>query len=177
MYRVSFVRTKNLPNFSLTISFKKSYTLMYMNKKGFTLLEIIIVITIIAVLATAGVGAYSGSLQRAKDSKKMANIEIIKQAVINYYNDNSDYPISFKDSTMIPKYLGNNFLNYNDVTYSNTASTPRDCSSGSLAGQSFCFSFALDHHDSGPTCDTTAATDLCASCNMYCVNEYGRIGR
>jgi len=62
------------------------------NKQGFTLIELLVVIAIIGILATIVVAGVSNYLARARDAKRIADIEEIKNALITYYADNAKYP-------------------------------------------------------------------------------------
>ena len=64
------------------------------NKKGFTLIEIILVIAIIGVLASLFVGNIFSSLARGRDSRRKQDLRSISQALELYYNDNNKYPDS-----------------------------------------------------------------------------------
>jgi len=50
-------------------------------KKGFTLVELIIVIAIIAVLASLAFMALSGETAQARDSKRLADIKVVEDAI------------------------------------------------------------------------------------------------
>jgi len=79
--------------------------------KGFSLLEILIVISIIAVLATIGTYSYRSSQARARDTQRKADLVKIASALERYYADKGYYPNSFfkfgsgVEGTFIP-YLG-----------------------------------------------------------------------
>lgn len=55
---------------------------------GFTIVELLIVIVVIAVLAAITVVAYSGIQQRARDSVRAQDIDSIKKALLLYQVDN-----------------------------------------------------------------------------------------
>ena len=63
-----------------------------MNKKGFTLVELLIVIAIIGILATLAVVALQNARQSARDAKRIADIRQIQTALELYYNARGQYP-------------------------------------------------------------------------------------
>lgn len=67
-----------------------------MNKKGFTLAELLIVVAIIAVLVAISIPIFSAQLEKAKEATDMANIRsAYAEVVANYLGDSTkDYTIS-----------------------------------------------------------------------------------
>lgn len=63
------------------------------NKKGFTLIEMIVVILLLAVLSTLVTFAYLSSLKRGRDSKRKSDIKNISTALELYSSDMNHYPI------------------------------------------------------------------------------------
>jgi len=62
-------------------------------KRGFTLLELLIVISIIGILVTVAVASYSSSQQKARNSRRMSDMKSIQNAAEQYYADNNSlYP-------------------------------------------------------------------------------------
>lgn len=59
---------------------------------GFTIVELLIVIVVIAILAAISVVAYSGIQQRARDSERIAEMKIVENALEMFYADNGGYP-------------------------------------------------------------------------------------
>ncbi|MFA5384742.1 MAG: prepilin-type N-terminal cleavage/methylation domain-containing protein [Eubacteriales bacterium] len=84
------------------------------NKKGFTMIEMMVVLIIIAVLVGAGIKFYSGYIGKAKIDKAKADISTMQAAVDSYYAENGYYPgdgtgdslASFGLSTLIVGTLG-----------------------------------------------------------------------
>lgn len=65
---------------------------MRKNTSGFTLVELLIVIIVIAILATISVVAFNGIQQRARDAARASHMELIAKALEMYYIDNGSYP-------------------------------------------------------------------------------------
>lgn len=63
------------------------------NNKGFSLIELLVVISIIGVLTTVLVMNFVGSRERARDAQKIQSLGSLKNALRMYYNDNQAYPL------------------------------------------------------------------------------------
>ena len=63
-------------------------------KKGFTLIELLVVITIIGILATGATTVFTSQIQKARDTTRITDINAVKSAVEQVYQDNSEYPHS-----------------------------------------------------------------------------------
>lgn len=75
------------------------------SQKGFTLVELLVVISIIGVLATLVLLQLSSARARARDTKRIADVNQIRTSVESYFEDNNGtYPTAI-DSTSIGKYL------------------------------------------------------------------------
>jgi general secretion pathway protein G len=61
-------------------------------EKGFTLVEMMVVLIIIAVLIALGIRAYVGYIGRAKMTKANGDITTIQAALDAYYAQNQSYP-------------------------------------------------------------------------------------
>lgn len=68
-------------------------------KKGFTLIELLIVVAIIGLLATLAILSLTSAQAKARDTKRIADIKSIQNALEMYYNDNSHYPYLTAAST------------------------------------------------------------------------------
>ncbi|MBU2577214.1 prepilin-type N-terminal cleavage/methylation domain-containing protein [Patescibacteria group bacterium] len=62
------------------------------NKKGFTLIELLVVIAILGILTTLLISNVAGARERARDSKRKADLKEIRNALEMYKQDNSAYP-------------------------------------------------------------------------------------
>jgi len=59
---------------------------------GFSLIELLVVISIIGVLSAVLVANFMGMRERARDAQKIQDLYAIKNALRMYYNDNQSYP-------------------------------------------------------------------------------------
>ena len=65
-----------------------------MKKKnsGFTLMELLIVIAILGILATIGLGSFRSAQIKGRDAQRKSDLTQIQKALEMYYNDYSGYP-------------------------------------------------------------------------------------
>src|SRR5690606_30387203 len=61
-------------------------------QKGFTIVELLIVIVIIGILATLVIVTFSGIQQRARDTQRQTDINAIQSSVEAYYAQTGSYP-------------------------------------------------------------------------------------
>lgn len=59
---------------------------------GFTLIEMLVVISIIGILATLVAANLNSARSRARDAQRKSDLKNIETALRLYYNDNSRYP-------------------------------------------------------------------------------------
>jgi type II secretion system protein G len=63
-------------------------------KRGFTLIELMIIIVIMGVLAALISGNFITSLKKGRDARRKADLEEIQRALEMYYEDNRAYPLT-----------------------------------------------------------------------------------
>src|SRR5574344_1835146 len=64
------------------------------HKKGFTLIELSVVVAIIGVLVAAVTPMYSKSVTRAKEAALKQNLHTLRALISEYYKDNEKWPES-----------------------------------------------------------------------------------
>jgi prepilin-type N-terminal cleavage/methylation domain-containing protein len=65
-----------------------------MNKKGFTLVELMIVVAIVAVLAAIAIPMYSKYIRKSRTSEAVSNLGAIALYEETYYSENDQYIIA-----------------------------------------------------------------------------------
>jgi len=68
-------------------------------KKGFTLVELLVTITIIGILASIGLNTFTSAQKKSRDAKRKAYLRQITDALEAYHNDNGEYPASADDGS------------------------------------------------------------------------------
>jgi len=61
-------------------------------RKGFTIIELIVVISIIGILASLGISSYSNVQKNARNSKRKGDLKQLSLALADYYSQNGRYP-------------------------------------------------------------------------------------
>lgn len=131
------------------------------NSRGFTLIEILVVVSIIGILAALLLSNMVGVRERAADARLKSNLKQMATALRLYYNDNQTYPPSGTCVSLQGTYL--------TTTYIPTGVIPAtDCAYvRATSGDTF-YACALLNSSAG-TEDNTSAVQ----CNATSVNISG----
>ncbi len=62
------------------------------SKKGFTLIEVLVAATIIAILTAIGIVSYTSINRRSRDTRRKSDLEQLRSALEIYRTDNGFYP-------------------------------------------------------------------------------------
>lgn len=73
-------------------------------RKGFTLVEILVVVTLIGILVMMILPSHKVAVTRAKEAVLKENLWQIRDAITKYYQDKGKYPTALDDLVM-SKYL------------------------------------------------------------------------
>jgi prepilin-type N-terminal cleavage/methylation domain-containing protein len=104
-----------------------------MNRKGFTLVEVLIVVIIIGILASIGIPQFAASIEKAKGGEARAGLGHIQTGEKVYYAENEFYTSNLTDLdvTLTQKYWSLSVSTPSSTTYTATATR----SGGTRSGQ------------------------------------------
>lgn len=94
---------------------------MKKSTSAFTIVELLIVIVVIAILATIGIVAYTGIQQRAKNAQVVGGVNTYYKAILQYGTLNGAYP-SVNNACLGADYPGGQCWNGPNGTHSVNAS-------------------------------------------------------
>lgn len=64
------------------------------NARGFTLVELLLVLFVVALLASLVAPVVTGSIQRAREASLKEDLHVMRKAIDDFYADNGRYPAS-----------------------------------------------------------------------------------
>jgi len=88
-----------------------------MRKSGFTLVELLVVMAVIALLLSIAMPRYFNSVEKTREAVLRENLALTRQALDKYYGDNGKYPDTL-DQLVSKKYLRS--MPLDTITDSNT---------------------------------------------------------
>ena len=80
-------------------------------KRGFTLIEILVTISIIALLTMIGVTNFRVANQKARDGRRQGDLEQIRAALELYRTDEAEYPADITAGQTIESPTGTIYMN------------------------------------------------------------------
>lgn len=75
------------------ISVNRELSITHQHRRGFSLIEILVVITIIGLLTTMGAFSFSKTLQKARDGKRKSDLQAIRRSLEGYFQKFGSYPL------------------------------------------------------------------------------------
>lgn len=69
-----------------------------MKNSGFTLIELMIVIGLMIILSTIGIGSFTQSMVKSRDSQRKSNLNQIVKGLESFYLNIGRYPLSTSDN-------------------------------------------------------------------------------
>lgn len=73
-------------------------------RRGFTLVELLVVMAVIALLLTIATPRYFGGLEKSKETVLRQNLNLTREALDKYYGDSGKYPETL-ETLVSKKYL------------------------------------------------------------------------
>jgi len=131
-------------------------------KKSFTLIEILVVATIIGLLAAASTISYSQLSKETRNNRRKVDLDQIRSALEMYRSNNDVYPASLNDLTTPVVYLKSIPSDPKSPTYSYTYSKVSDVD----------YSLGAYLEGVSTTCSVTLNCGI-AACN-YCLGPLGQ---
>lgn len=132
--------------------------------RGFTLVELLVVVSIIGILSAIVTTSLGSAKKKSRDSKRVADIKSIQLALSVYYNDNAMYPKNIyaaagtaPDGGLAPTYLPM-------VPRDPNATGSEACSGTGANGLAGCYKY---------NAYTTAVSQLCSSTNIPVLYHIG----
>lgn len=68
-----------------------------MRKNGFTMIELLVAVTILALLVSIAAPRYFGNMDRAKEDVLKEDLYIMRDAIDKFYSDRSRYPETLEE--------------------------------------------------------------------------------
>lgn len=101
---------------------------MRFKEKGFTLVELLVVVAIITLLATIAAGNYLTSIRRGRNAREIADLKKIQAGFEQYYTANLDYTdncdIIYNDTEYFP---GGKPTDHKGVAYASSCTNDTYC--------------------------------------------------
>lgn len=145
-------------------------TKKHISGSGFTLIELLVVTTIIIVLATIGLVSFTAAGKTARDGKRKADIETVRQALVLYRQQHTStgYP-TVNYSTLV----GTSYLTNPSDSYLSQP-TPTDPGTyaytyTSTTGTTFCLCAQMENTTKGNSNGTNCS--FVANSTHYCVTN------
>jgi len=137
-------------------------------KNGFSLLELLVVISIIGILVAISAVGFTAAQKRGRDARRRSDMKAWQDALEQTYAEYTDYQGAGSSSTC-----------QDAVTDHMNGVAPTDPKGGSYAytascpvgGDSYCICTQLEQLDSGNSDDSACAFDDSGDEDYYCVSN------
>lgn len=116
------------------------------SKSGFTLVELLIVVSIIAILSVIGFVSYTNFLKNSRDAKRQSDLKFIQSALEQYFADQKHYPFTVTSGSA---------LSFGNRTYMSTV--PSEPSGSGYLYEAY-------KNDAKTSCQSDET-----ECNRYCL--------
>ncbi len=144
-----------------------------MSKKGFTLLELLVTISIIGILMAIGAVSFSTAQKKGRDSRRQGDMKSIQKSLEQCYSIDSEYPQTVPDGGSLDCISATTTMNL-------VPSDPLPAQSYNYTvdadpAASYCMCAALENLGTG-NADTVGVAGVCTftgvgSKNYFCVSN------
>ena len=130
-------------------------------QKGFTLVELLIVIIIIGILATLVIVTFTGVQAKDRDSKRQTSIEAVDSHLEAFFAENGYYPtvIDLQDITASTGWVATNLKGLDPAALSDPNSSPTATAATITGSAPAAGTYVYSYQASGNGCDNTVASD------------------
>ncbi len=136
-------------------------------QKGFTIIELLIVIAIIGILAGLVLNNFQGAQAKARDTQRRTDINNMHAKLEEFFNENSSYPLSFVQADLAGIDEGA-LTDTDDVTIDATSATantkPADPYTAAKPDSTTTSQYAYAAYE---CTGAVAGTDTCAKYVLY----------
>lgn len=130
-------------------------------QQGFSLIELLVVATIMIVLMTIGLVSYRQASRNSRNAKRKSDLESVRQALVLYHNNNSEYPDLASDAAPTKTAFDTMLATITDYLSVSSVADPKDDGVYEYQYGS----------DSGNTFNLCASLETEAGAEQYCVTN------
>jgi general secretion pathway protein G len=142
-------------------------------RQGFTMVELLVVSTIIVLLASAAFVSYSTINRNSLDARRKADLEQIRSAIEMYRSNNGSYPTTLTISCAT---AGDSFAS-DGITYLGKIPGDPKCATYAYyyTATADDYTLAAELEGSDPGCGSAPGGSSCGASNPcnYCLGPYG----
>lgn len=133
-------------------------------KRGFSLIELLVVATIIIILAAIGMVSFTNAGRNARNGKRKTDMETVRQAIVLYRSDMGSYPTG--NYTAVANTLTSN--SYLSQPVPQDPQTPTLNYNHNTTANGFCLCAQLEGTNMGNATNTSCNF---GTGNFYCVTQ------
>ena len=132
--------------------------------KGFTIVELLIVIVVIAILATLVIVTFTGIQQKARDSQRQTDINALNSHLAAYYASNGVYPTlaNLQDMTATTGWVAVNMKGLDPESLRD----PKAAANATIAGTAAANAYGYAVTPSGCDNSATSCTGFTLTANL-----------